>query len=82
MKSLYIGLVVIYCLICIALVVVVLMQEGKSGGLSAFTGSSSTYWSKNKGRSVEGKLALITRVLATLFIVLSIVLALTIWTHN
>ena len=81
MKPFYVVLVVIYCLISIALVIVSLMQEGKGGGLSAFTGSSDTYWSKNKGRSVEGKLVLVTRILATLFIVLSIILALKVWPH-
>ena len=36
--------------------VIVLMQEGKNNGLGALTGSSDTYWSKNKGRSMEGML--------------------------
>lgn len=66
---------IIYVLICIALVVVVLMQEGKSAGLSgAINGVADTYWGKNKGRSIEGALIKITRVLAILFIVLSVVL--------
>ena len=66
---------IIYVLICIALVVVVLMQEGKSAGLSgAINGVADTYWGKNKGRSMEGTLIKITRVLAALFIVLSVVL--------
>lgn len=82
MKPLYIVFVALYCLISIALIIVVLMQEGKNGGLSAFTGTTDTYWSKNKGRSVEGKLALVTKILATLFIVLSIILALDVWPHT
>lgn len=66
---------IIYVLICIALVVVVLMQEGKSAGLSgAINGVADTYWGKNKGRSIEGALVKITRVLAILFVVLSVVL--------
>lgn len=66
---------IIYVLICIALVVVVLMQEGKSAGLSgAINGVADTYWGKNKGRSIEGALIKITRVLAILFVVLSVVL--------
>ena len=40
---------VIYVLLCIALIVVVLMQEGKSAGLSgAINGVADTYWGKNK----------------------------------
>lgn len=66
---------VIYVLVCIALVVVVLMQEGKSAGLSgAINGVADTYWGKNKGRSMEGALEKITKVLALVFILLSIVL--------
>lgn len=66
---------VIYIAICIVLTVIVLKQEGKSAGLSgALTGASETYWSKNKGRSAEGMLAKLTRILAAIFIVLSIVL--------
>ncbi len=65
---------VVYIVICIAIVVLVLMQEGKTSGLGAITGSADTYWSKNKGRSAEGKMVRITAVLGTLFVVLSIVL--------
>lgn len=66
---------VIYVLICIALVVIVLMQEGKSSGLSgAINGVADTYWGKNKGRSMEGALEKVTKLLALVFIVLSLVL--------
>ena len=67
---------VIYVLLCIALIVVVLMQEGKSAGLSgAINGVADTYWGKNKGRSIEGTLEKITKNLAALFIIISVVLA-------
>lgn len=66
---------VLYVLLCIALIVVVLMQEGKSAGLSgAINGVADTYWGKNKGRSMEGTLEKITKALAALFIILSIIL--------
>lgn len=76
METLKVILTVIYVLICIGLVVVVLMQEGKEGLSSAIMGggSSDTYWSKNKGRSKEGKLSKATVILAILFVVLSVVL--------
>ncbi len=71
-KSIVIG---IYVIVCIALTVIVLMQEGKNAGLSgAINGAVDTYWGKNKGRSLEGKLVLITRILAAAFILLSILL--------
>lgn len=63
-----------YIIICIALVIVVLMQEGKTSGLGAVSGAADTYWTKNKGRSSEGVLIKITRVLAVLFVALSVVL--------
>ena len=67
---------VIDVLLCIALIVVVLMQEGKSAGLSgAINGVADTYWGKNKGRSIEGTLEKITKILAALFIIISVVLA-------
>jgi protein translocase, SecG subunit len=50
------------------------MQEGKNSGLGAVSGAADTYWSKNKGRSTEGKMVKITTVLGALFIILSLVL--------
>ena len=78
MGALRVIVTILYVLICIALVVVVIAQEGKSAGLSgAINGVADTYWGKNKGRSIEGKLELFTKILATAFIVLSVVLNLT-----
>lgn len=77
MDTLKLIIQIIYILVCIALVVIVLRQEGKGDGLSgAITGVTETYWSKNKGRSAEGTLELSTKVLAGSFIVLSFVLCL------
>ncbi|MDE6607403.1 MAG: preprotein translocase subunit SecG [Lachnospiraceae bacterium] len=67
-------LTVVFILICIALVVLVLMQEGKSAGLGAISGAAETYWGKNKGRSMEGKLVKITTGLAVAFILIAAVL--------
>lgn len=67
-------LTVIYIIICIALAVFVLMQEGKSAGLGSISGAAETYWGKNKGRSMEGFLEKITKVLAVLFLLLTAVL--------
>lgn len=69
-------LTVIFVIDCIALTIVVLMQEGKQQGLGALGGAttSDTYWGKNKGRSMEGTLVKITRAMAILFIVLAVVL--------
>ena len=72
---------IIYVIICVALTVIVLMQEGKNAGLSGtIDGIADSYWGKNKGRSVEGTLVKVTRILALLFIVLSVVLSMQFWT--
>lgn len=65
---------VIFVVICIALVAVVLLQEGKSAGLGAIAGAAESYWGKNKGRSMEGTLSKFTTFAAITFMVLAIVL--------
>lgn len=67
-------LTIIFVIDCIALTVVVLMQEGKSQGLGAIAGAADTYWGKNKGRSMEGGLVKATTVMGVLFFVLAVVL--------
>lgn len=68
-------LTVLFAIDCIALVVVVLMQQGKDQGLGALAGGmSDTYWGRNKGRSAEGNLKKATRIMAIAFIVLAVVL--------
>ena len=70
---------IVFILICIALTVLVLMQEGKSAGLGAISGAAETYWGKNKGRSMEGKLVQITKYLAIGFMLISIILNLNVF---
>ena len=73
-------LLLVYILVCCVLTVIVLMQEGKQAGLTgAISGAAETYWGKNKGRSTEGGLELATRILAVVFVVLSLILNLKIF---
>ena len=74
MEIVRIILTVIFILICVALSVLVLMQEGKSAGLGAISGAAETYWGKNKGRSMEGKLEKMTKYAAILWMILALVL--------
>jgi len=74
MSTLRIVVTVIYCIICIALAAIVLLQEGKQQGLGSIGGMADTYWGKNKSRSMEGNLNKATTVVALGFIVLSFVL--------
>ena len=79
MVALKIVIQILFILICIALTVLVLMQEGKSAGLGAISGAAETYWGKNKGRSMEGKLVKITKYLAIGFMLFSIILNLNVF---
>lgn len=79
MDILKIVITVIYIIVSIALVVLVLMQEGKTAGLGAISGAAETYWGKNKGRSMEGTLVKLTKILAALFILISVILNLNIF---
>ena len=72
-------LTVVFIIICLALTLVVLMQEGKSAGLGAVAGAAESYWGKNKGRSMEGNLVKITKILAVLFLLIAIVLNLSVF---
>ena len=79
MAVLKIILTVVFIIISIALTVIILMQEGKSAGLGAIAGAADTYWGKNKGRSMEGRLVTGTKILVVLFIVIAAVLNLGIY---
>ena len=74
MSVIRIILTIVFLIVCIGLICLVLLQEGKSAGLGTIGGAAESYWGKNKGRSMEGTLVKITRVLAILFIVLAGVL--------
>ena len=67
-------LLILFAIDCIALTVIVLMQEGKSAGLGTIAGMADSYWGQNKGRSMEGALVKSTKFLAILFIELAAVL--------
>ena len=79
MAALRIILTIIFILVSVALAAIILMQEGKSAGLGAISGAAETYWGKNKGRSMEGKLVKITKWLAVGFMIISIFLNLNIF---
>lgn len=67
-------LTVVFVIICIALTIIILAQEGKSAGLGAIAGAADTYWGKNKGRSMEGMLVKITKILVALFMIIAAIL--------
>lgn len=78
MTALMTTLIIIHVIISVALIVVVLLQQSKQQNISGaiMGGNSDTFFGKNKGRTVDAILKKITSVLAALFIVSSVSLAL------
>lgn len=70
------ALTIVFIIICLALIVVVLMQEGKDAGFGTFSGQVDSYVKKNRGRTREGRLERLTVVLGVLFFALAIGLSL------
>ncbi|MBE5956610.1 MAG: preprotein translocase subunit SecG [Lachnospiraceae bacterium] len=70
------ALTILFIIICIAMVCLVVAQEGKEAGLGTISGMADTYWSKNKGRSLQGKLLKATTVCCVLFFVVAVALSL------
>ena len=71
-------LTVIFIIAALAIITIVLLQEGKSAGLGSIGGSSSnaggSYWDKNKKHSLEGKFETWTKITAGIFVVLGLVI--------
>lgn len=74
MAVLKVILSVVFVLICIALTVIVLLQEGKSAGLGSISGMADSYWGKNRGRSMEGTLEKFTKFAAAALLILALIL--------
>ena len=65
---------IVLILLSVAIIVLVLLQEGKSAGLSgAIAGGAETFFGKNESRTMESKLVLITKIIAISFFVLALV---------
>lgn len=69
-------LTVLLVIVCIALIVTVLLQSGKSAGLSgAISGGAEQLFGKQKARGIDLVLHRVTLVLSVLFFVLTIAIA-------
>ena len=67
---------IIYFLVALALIAVVMLQSGKSAGLSSVFGGSDTFLSRNKAKTVDARLARMTKWIAIVFMVLTLVICL------
>lgn len=67
-------LIILMTVISVAIIVIVMMQEGETGGVSAISGGSSdTFYGKNKGRSKEQILKRMTLILGAVMLVISVI---------
>ncbi len=77
MTTAQIVLSIIYFIVALALVAVVMLQSGKSAGLSgAIAGGADTFLSKNKAKSADARLARMTKWVAVVFMILTLVICL------
>ena len=58
----------------IVMIVTVLMQSSDEDGISALSGGSETFFGKNKNNTLEGKLAMATKVSAGVFVLVALVM--------
>ena len=70
------AITVLQVILSLALITVVMLQSGKSAGLSgAIAGGADTFLSKNKAKSLDAKLAKMTKWVAIAFIALTLALS-------
>jgi preprotein translocase subunit SecG len=68
-------LTIIHIIMAVSLIVIVLLQSGKSAGLSgSIAGAAETFFGKNKGRTLDSLLSKWTTVAAIVFLITSIIL--------
>lgn len=60
----------------VALIIIVTLQSGKENGLGALAGNSESYMGKNKGNSLDAKLARVTKWVAAAFVLLTMFVSL------
>ena len=70
------ALTVVQVIVSLILIATVLLQSGKSAGLSgSIDGFADTFFGKNKARSLDAKLEKLTGICAVVFIILTFILA-------
>ena len=70
--SVLIGILLIVA--SLIMIVTVLLQSSERSGLGAVSGAAETFFGKNKAKGMEAKLALATKISATVFVVLSVLM--------
>jgi len=75
LRAVEILLTIVHVIFCLSLIAIVLLQSGKSAGLSgSISGGAETFFGKNKGRTIDAMLERYTKFVAIAFLVTSIIL--------
>ena len=75
MNGLTLALTIVQLIASVFLIAVVLLQSGKSSGLSgAVAGGAETFFSKGKSKTLDATLAKMTKWVALVFVILTMVL--------
>lgn len=65
------GLLILFAVL---IIIVIILQEGNQKGIGVVSGGADTFFSKNKARSIDAKLARLTKFFAAGFVVFVIAL--------
>ena len=67
---------IVHILIAIAIICLILLQTGKTAGLSgAISGAADSFFGKNKGRTMDAMFSRLTKICAVFFLLTSLFLA-------
>ena len=72
MNAIQLILNILMVVAALVMIVSVLLQSSESDGMSALSGGSETFFGKNKNNTLEGKLAMATKVSSIVFVVVGI----------
>jgi preprotein translocase subunit SecG len=68
---------IVMVVLSLALIAIVMLQSGKSAGLSgSIAGGAETFLSKNKAKTLDAKLSKMTKWVAIAFMVLALLISL------
>ena len=74
MTTVQLVLSIIYFIVALALIAIVMLQSGKSAGISSVFGGSDTFLARNKAKTADARLARMTKWVAIVFMVLTVVI--------
>lgn len=68
-------LLVLHVIVCLSLILIVILQSGRSAGISGeIAGGAETFFGKNKARTLNGMLGRWTTYAAIIFVITSLAL--------